>query len=192
MKKQFIGLITIVMPLVFAACAGSAVPGNPAAEPTASFAEAEHPDTPVPTADTDDPIESVPTQAELSETDPKEEDEQMQMKINDVEVTVEWENNASAEALKQLAEQGPLIIRMSMYGGFEQVGPIGTQLPRNDVQTTTSAGDIVLYAGNQMVVFYGSNTWAYTRLGRITDKTPQEMADLLENGDVTVTIRIGG
>ncbi len=58
---------------------------------------------------------------------------------------------------------------MSMYGGFEQVGEIGTSLPRNDVQTTTSAGDIVLYSGNQIVIFYGNNSWAYTRLGHITD-----------------------
>ena len=80
---------------------------------------------------------------------------------------------------------------MSMYGGFEQVGAIGTSLPRNDVQTVTSSGDIVLYSGNQIVVFYGSNSWAYTRLGRITDKTPQEMAELLGNGDTTVTIGKG-
>ena len=81
-----------------------------------------------------------------------------------------------------------LTIRMSMYGGFEQVGSLGASLPRNDVQTTTSAGDIVLYSGNQMVIFYGSNSWAYTRLGRITDKSAREMAELLGNGDVTVTI----
>ena len=77
---------------------------------------------------------------------------------------------------------------MSMYGGFEQVGSIGTALPQNDVQTTTTAGDIVLYSGDQMVVFYGSNTWAYTRLGHITDKTQAELAELLSNGNVTVTL----
>ena len=77
---------------------------------------------------------------------------------------------------------------MSMYGGFEQVGAIGRRLPSQDVQTSTSSGDIVLYSGNQLVVFYGSNSWAYTRLGRIIDKTPEEMRELLGNGDVTVTL----
>ncbi len=77
---------------------------------------------------------------------------------------------------------------MSMYGGFEQVGSIGQSLPRNDVQTTTNAGDIVLYSGNQMVVFYGSNSWAYTRLGHIMDKNVAELKELLGNGDVTITI----
>ena len=75
-----------------------------------------------------------------------------------------------------------------MYGGFEQVGPIGQSLPRNDVQTVTNSGDIVLYSGNQIVVFYGSNSWAYTRLGHISGKSAQEMAELLGREDVTITI----
>ena len=100
----------------------------------------------------------------------------------------EWEDNEAVEALKDLCRNQPLTIQMSMYGGFEQVGSIGTALPQNDVQTTTTAGDIVLYSGDQMVVFYGSNTWAYTRLGHITDKTQAELAELLSNGNVTVTL----
>ena len=112
----------------------------------------------------------------------------MKMTIGDTEVSVEWEENESVEALMELAGKEPLTIQMSMYGGFEQVGSIGTSLPRNDIQTTTNAGDIVLYSGDQIVVFYGSNSWSYTRLGHITDKSAQEMADLLGNGDVTITI----
>jgi hypothetical protein len=112
----------------------------------------------------------------------------LQMKIGDTEVAVDWEVNESIEALKELCREAPLTISMSMYGGFEQVGSIGQSLPRNDRQTTTQAGDIVLYSGNQIVVFYGSNSWAYTRLGHIADKSAQEMAELLGGGDVTITI----
>ena len=112
----------------------------------------------------------------------------MQMKIDDIAVDVAWEENESAEALKKLCTEEPLTIKMSMYGGFEQVGSIGSELPRSDRQTTTSAGDIVLYAGNQMVVFYGSNSWSYTRLGHITDKNADEMAELLGSGNVTITL----
>ena len=111
----------------------------------------------------------------------------MQMRIGDTPVTVAWEDNASVEALKELAAEG-LTIRMSMYGGFEQVGSIGQSLPRDDAQTTTVSGDIVLYSGNQLVVFYGSNSWAYTRLGHITDQTPAQMKALLGSGDVTITL----
>ena len=125
----------------------------------------------------------------LIELDESEEEEEpmMQMKINDTPVTVAWENNESVAALKELAAND-LTIQMSMYGGFEQVGSIGQRLPSSDVQTSTSSGDIVLYSSNQLVVFYGSNSWAYTRLGHITDKTPEEMRTLLSNGDVTITI----
>ena len=114
--------------------------------------------------------------------------EKMQMFINGQPVNVEWDNNSSVQALKQLAAGNKLTIQMSMYGGFEQVGSIGTSLPREDVQTTTKAGDIVLYSGNRIVVFYGSNSWAYTRLGHITDKTADEMTELLGNGNVTITL----
>ena len=110
----------------------------------------------------------------------------MVMTINDTKVDVTWENNASVAELKELAED-ELTISMSMYGGFEQVGPIGKSITRDDKQTTTSAGDIVLYSGNQLVVFYGSNSWAYTRLGKI-NLNEKELKNLLSNGDVTITL----
>ncbi|MBR2547388.1 MAG: hypothetical protein IKF07_04275 [Eubacterium sp.] len=110
--------------------------------------------------------------------------------LGKTEVKVEWKDNESVAALKELVKEKPLTIHMSMYGGFEQVGPIGKSLPRNDKETTTSAGDIVLYSGNQIVVFYGSNSWAYTRLGHITDKTRSELRQLLGNGDITLTISL--
>ena len=112
----------------------------------------------------------------------------MRMKIGNTEVTVKWEENESVAALREMAKTGPVTISMSMYGGFEQVGPIGKSLPRNDVQTSTSAGDIVLYSGDKMVIFYGSNSWSYTRLGKITGMDGSQLKDLLSGGDVTVVI----
>ncbi|MCR5447907.1 MAG: alpha/beta hydrolase [Solobacterium sp.] len=120
-------------------------------------------------------------------TENVEEEMNMQMKIEETVVEVKWEENESVDALREMVKDHPLTVQMSMYGGFEQVGPIGASLPRNDVQTVTEPGDIVLYSGNQIVVFYGSNSWAYTRLGKITDKTDSEMRELLGNGDVTLT-----
>ena len=125
--------------------------------------------------------------ASAENTTVQEGDNDMQMMIGETPVTVAWEDNASVEALRALAAEG-LTIEMSMYGGFEQVGSIGQSLPRDDAQTTTTSGDIVLYSGNQLVVFYGSNSWAYTRLGHITDQTPEQMKALLGSGDVTITL----
>ena len=108
--------------------------------------------------------------------------------VGEKELAVQWEENESVDALRELIEEQSLSIQMSMYGGFEQVGAIGTSLPRSDVQTTTGAGDIVLYSGNQIVMFYGSNSWAYTRLGRITGMSADELAELLGHGDVRITL----
>ena len=127
--------------------------------------------------------------AEMIDRFPVEEQtDEMKMFINSTSVTVEWENNESVAALKEAVKSNPITIQMSMYGGFEQFGSLGISLPRNDTRITTESGDVILYSGNQMVVFYGSNTWAYTRLGHITDKTQAELATLLSNGNVTVIL----
>lgn len=81
-----------------------------------------------------------------------------------------------------------MTVQTTPYGGFEQVGALGTGLPRNDAQTTTAAGDVVLYNGNQIVVFYGSNTWRYTRLGKIEGLDGGALNALLGNGAVTLTL----
>lgn len=112
----------------------------------------------------------------------------MKMWIGDTEVAVEWEDNDASAALQELAGADGLEIAMERYGGWEQVGPIGRALPRQDTQTTAQPGDIMLYSGDQMVVFYGTNSWSYTRLGHITDRSGEELKDLLGQEDVTVRL----
>lgn len=107
--------------------------------------------------------------------------------INGTDVPVTWQNTPTLDALKELAEGG-IEIKMTMYGGFEQVGPIGKSLPRSDARITTESGDIVLYSGDQIVIFYGSNTWSYTRLGHI-DLSEREMTDLLSRKSVVIELK---
>lgn len=121
-----------------------------------------------------------------SEKEPEHTD--MKLSINGRELTAVWEDNESVTALKNLASEKPLTVSLSRYGGFEQVGALGRSLPRNDVQTTTAPGDIVLYSGNQIVVFYGSNSWAYTRLGRIQGLSGGELEELLGRADATLVL----
>ena len=130
----------------------------------------------------------VPVQESISKTEGINMEKTLHLFINDREIAVNWEDNESVKALIDLASSGPLTVQMSMYGGFDQVGSLGTTLPRNDSQTTTQSGDIVLYSGNQIVIFYGSNSWAYTRLGKVADQSPAEMKTLLGSGDVTVAL----
>ncbi|WP_297963974.1 cyclophilin-like fold protein [uncultured Anaerovibrio sp.] len=108
----------------------------------------------------------------------------MKLTIDGTAVPVTWEDNASTAELHKLV---PLTIKLSPYGGFEQVGSIGQNIVSADKQTTTQYGDIVLYAGNKLVIFYGSNSWAYTRLGHI-ELSQQEMTALLNRDEVTVTL----
>ena len=117
-----------------------------------------------------------------------EKKEMLQMKLGDVPVAVDWETNEAVAALKTLCADKPLTIGLSRYGGFEQVGELGAALPRNDTQIKATAGDIMLYAGDRLVVFYGTNSWSYTRLGHIRDLPAAELEALLGGGDVTVTL----
>ena len=113
----------------------------------------------------------------------------MKMYINDTEIPVIWESNPSVSALRNDLQAGDIVVSMSMYSNNEQVGSLGKTYPSNDVQTTTNNGDIVLYSSDQIVVFYGSNSWAYTRLGKM-DLSENEVVDLLSNGDVSIRLTL--
>jgi hypothetical protein len=116
----------------------------------------------------------------------------MRLKINDEEVDVKWEDNDAVRALADLASEGPVTVDTSLYGGFEQVGSLGTDLPNDDVDTTTEPGDIVLYSGSSIVVFFGTNTWAYTRLGHIEGKSVDELRNMLGGKSAVLTITSEG
>ena len=182
---KIIAVLAVCMLLIcFSACGG----GNSApATDTASQTE-------VPSQKADEQTASettvVPTESKSEKTEENPIMKTLKMKIDGATVTVDWKENESVAALAELVKDQPIRINMSMYGGFEQVGSLGTSLPRNDAQIKTQAGDIVLYSGNQIVVFYGSNSWSYTRLGHIIDKTATQMKDLLGNENVAIEISI--
>ncbi len=108
----------------------------------------------------------------------------MNVQVGDMVFSATLEENEAVSALVEMMRESPVVIQMSDYSGFEKVGSLGIRLPASNSQTTTQAGDIVLYNGNQIVIFYGSNSWSYTRLGHIDDLTGWE--DALGSGDVTV------
>ena len=99
-------------------------------------------------------------------------------------------DNSSAMAFYELLEKGPVTIKMTDYGNFEKVGPLGTKLPRNDTQITTQAGDIILYQGNQITIYYDTNSWNFTRLGKVDGVTQAELKKILGKGDVTAVFEI--
>ena len=113
---------------------------------------------------------------------------QMKIQVGEYIFYASLENNTSVDALIQMMKETPIVINMRDYSGFEKVGALGTTLPDSNSQITTQAGDIVLYNHDQIVVFYGSNSWSYTKIGHVNDLTDWEKA--LGNGDVEITFSI--
>ena len=105
-------------------------------------------------------------------------------------LTATLADNSSATAFYQLLEKGPLTVDMHDYGNFEKVGSLGTKLPRNDTQITTQAGDIILYQGNQITIYYDTNSWNFTRLGKVDGVTQAELKKILGKGDVTAVFEV--
>ena len=105
-------------------------------------------------------------------------------------LTATLADNSSATAFYQLLEKGPVTVNMNDYGSFEKVGFLGTSLPRNDTQITTAAGDIILYQGNQITIYYDTNSWNFTRLGKVDGVTQAELKKVLGKGDVTAVFEI--
>ena len=114
----------------------------------------------------------------------------MYLTINGQKVEVTLAENSSVDALVEILKHGDIIYTANDYGGFEKVGGLGHNLPTNNSQITTQAGDVILYSGNQIVLFYGSNSWSYTRLGRINGYTVSELKELFEAGKGSVQVTI--
>lgn len=115
----------------------------------------------------------------------------LMLSIDGMPVTVLWEDNETVSELLTAAQNGAIEVSASRYGGFEQVASLPQSFSRNDVQTTTQPGDIVLYSGNQLVIFFGSNSWSYTRLGHIDGLSTDELTALLDKDIAVIEIKNG-
>lgn len=117
-------------------------------------------------------------------------DNRITIKAGDAEMSATLCDNSSAKALLSLLKKGDLVVEMNDYGDMEKVGPIGSDLPTNDVRFTTEPGDLVLYQGSMLVIYYDDNTWNFTKLGHIDDLTQTKLKEILGDGDITVTLSI--
>lgn len=117
-------------------------------------------------------------------------EEKLYLTINGTKISATFENNSSADALKEKLSEGNVVIEAHDYGNFEKVGSLGFTLPRNDTQITTEPGDLILYQGNQFTIYYDENSWNFTKLGHVDNMTQKELKTLLGNGDVTITLSL--
>ena len=141
----------------------------------------------------DEPEETVTEEKEAEEMITEEELQVVRMsaelvlEVNGKRFYPELAENSSAEAFFEKLKEGKLDLELHDYGSFEKVGPLPWELPRNDEQITTEPGDIILYQGDQLTIYYDENTWSFTRLGKITNVTKEELLEILGDGDVTAS-----
>ena len=112
----------------------------------------------------------------------------IKLKVNSHVLNVKLEDNSAAKALMDKLKMGDVTIHAEDYGGFEKVGDLGFSLPRSDKYITTSVGDIVLYDGNEISLFYNSNSWSYTKMGKV--QNIKDLKKILGNGDVKLVLSL--
>ena len=105
-------------------------------------------------------------------------------------LSVKIEDNEATKALVAALCEASITYEAKDYGGFEKVGLLGRTLPTSDTQITTQAGDVILYSGNQIVLFYGSNTWSYTRLGKMQYESLDELKSFLKAGEGNISVTL--
>ena len=118
--------------------------------------------------------------------------DRIKITVSGTTLPIVLENNDATRALVAALRESPITYTARDYGGFEKVGPLGRSLPTNNSQITTQAGDVILYSGNQIVLFYGSNSWSYTRIGKMEYGSLEELKAFLKagEGDISVTLSL--
>lgn len=170
-----------------------------ATESTEQPAESSTKSTEQPTESTEQPSESTtepteqsseaPTEATSSDTD-KEETQMLHIQAGESEFTATWADNSSVDALKELLAEGPLTLTMSDYAQMEKGADLGVRLPQNNQQMNTTAGDIILYQGRTLVIYYDQNSWSLTPIAKIEGVDAEKLRAALGDGDVTVTFSL--
>ena len=117
-------------------------------------------------------------------------DNMIKIKINDDVFDVKLENNSATQELLKALVKGNVTVNATDYGNFEKVGDLGFTLPTDDENINTSPGDIVLYQGNQISVFYNSHSWSYTKIGKIQSSDSTQLKDILGTGDVVLELSL--
>lgn len=116
--------------------------------------------------------------------------EKIMITVSGKSLPVKIELNEATKALVAALKEASISYEANDYGGFEKVGSLGRSLPASDTQITTQPGDVILYSGNQIVLFYGSNSWSYTRIGKIENGTLDELKSFLKAGQGKITVSL--
>ena len=133
-----------------------------------------------------DPVQPDQPKQETDTTMP----ETIKITVSGKTLPVKIEDNEATKALVAVLSEASITYEAHDYGGFEKVGSLGLTLPANNSRITTQPGDVILYSGNQIVLFYGSNTWSYTRLGKIQYESLDELKSFLKAGEGNISVTL--
>ncbi len=189
MAKRYRQIIGFVLAVIFVTACTSVPPSTsppttmPPTPTAQSATSTDLPPTIVP------PTEEVETDANQDNSNAMEAN-RMNIEIGNTVLTATLVENSSVDALKETLSKGPITVNMRDYGSMEKVGSLGMDLPRNDEQITTEAGDIILYQGSEFVIYYAPNSWNFTRLGKINNVSPEELRGILGDGNVIITLSL--
>ncbi len=135
-------------------------------------------------------LSEQPTESAWENTQQEETEMKMKVQVGDTLFTATLAENSSVDALKELMADGPITLNMSDYANMEKGADLGVTLPQNNEQMNTQAGDIILYQGRTFVIYYDTNSWSLTPIGKIDNVDAEELREVLGTGDVTVTLSI--
>ena len=121
---------------------------------------------------------------------PESESMKIEIRVNDTTFTATLNGNSSAQALVELLRKGDLTLDMEDFSNFEKVADLPVTLPRNDTPTDTDAGDLILYLGKRIVIYYDRNSWNFTPLGKIDNVNKKRLKQILGDGNATVTFSV--
>lgn len=174
MKKIICTVLFLAVLLMLTACGNTMKDQNPDGRLEVSASESARAD-----------VESEQENRQQEVTEMK-----MKVQIGNTAFLATLEDNSSVDALKELMADGPLVLNMSDYANMEKGADLGTILPQNNEQMDTQAGDIILYQGRTFVIYYDTNSWSLTPIGKIDNVDAEELREVLGTGDVTVTLSL--
>ena len=180
--------LTLLLMICLSACKQTETGRKPSLDPSKAQSQEYNSSTQpevIPDSETKTPTDQVP--ADKSDGNGET---MIYAHVGDETLIIKPEDNSSAEALIELLKRGDIAVAMHDYGGFEKVGSLGASIPTNDERITTEPGDLILYQGNQITIYYDTNTWSFTRLGKVQGMTTEQIFEVLGDGDPTVVFSL--
>lgn len=117
-------------------------------------------------------------------------DDKLYITIDGVTQSATLVDNAATRELMTRLRVAPITVTLNSSGGFEIWGALGFALPTSNEQVDAQPGDMVLYNGSNICLFYGSNSWSYTRLGHIDDLNTSELRTFLKAGESNIGVTL--